>query len=85
MRGRTTITIAHRLSTVQKANRILVFDNGRVVEQGSHASLMAAPRSHYRKLYEMQALGLVGTGRAESHESLRVGSEAEWRGGVVPQ
>ena len=60
MRGRTTITIAHRLSTVQKADRILVFDGGRIVEQGSHASLMACPRSQYRKLYDMQALGLVG-------------------------
>jgi ATP-binding cassette subfamily B protein len=60
MRGRTTITIAHRLSTVQKAHRILVFDGGRIVEQGSHASLMAMPNSQYRKLYDMQALGLVG-------------------------
>ena len=59
MRGRTTITIAHRLSTVQKANRILVFNNGDIVEQGSHAALMAAPASQYRKLYEMQALGFV--------------------------
>jgi ATP-binding cassette subfamily B protein len=61
MRGRTTITIAHRLSTVQKADRILVFDSGRIVEQGSHAVLLAAPRSQYRHLYEMQALGLVGS------------------------
>jgi len=60
MRGRTTITIAHRLSTVQKAHRILVFDGGRIVEQGTHASLMAMPYSQYRKLYDMQALGLVG-------------------------
>jgi len=60
-RGRTTITIAHRLSTVQKAHRILVFDRGRIVEQGTHVSLMAMPDSQYRKLYDMQALGLVGT------------------------
>jgi ATP-binding cassette subfamily B protein len=60
MRGRTTITIAHRLSTVQKADRILVFNNGEIVEQGSHGSLMAVPSSQYRKLYEMQALGLIG-------------------------
>jgi ATP-binding cassette subfamily B protein len=59
MRGRTTITIAHRLSTVQKADRILVFDSGEIVEQGSHAALMALPHSQYRKLYQMQALGLV--------------------------
>jgi ATP-binding cassette subfamily B protein len=60
MRGRTAITIAHRLSTVQRADRILVFDNGSIVEQGSHSSLMASPRSQYRRLYEMQALGLEG-------------------------
>jgi ATP-binding cassette subfamily B protein len=59
MRGRTTITIAHRLSTVQKAHRILVFNNGEIVEQGSHAALMAAAESQYRRLYEMQALGFV--------------------------
>jgi ATP-binding cassette subfamily B protein len=40
--GRTTIIIAHRLSTVREADRILVFDMGRIVEQGSHASLIEA-------------------------------------------
>ena len=41
MHGRTTLLIAHRLSTVRGANRIYVIDSGRVVEEGSHASLMA--------------------------------------------
>lgn len=40
MRGRTTLVIAHRLATVQKADRILVIDQGRLVEQGTHAQLM---------------------------------------------
>ena len=41
MRGRTTLVIAHRLSTVQKADRIVVMDDGRIVETGDHASLLA--------------------------------------------
>lgn len=60
MEGRTTITIAHRLATIQKADRILVFDNGRIIEQGTHTTLLQNPTSTYRRLYEMQALDLVG-------------------------
>jgi ATP-binding cassette subfamily B protein len=41
MRGRTTLVIAHRLATIQRATRILVFDHGRIVEEGTHASLSA--------------------------------------------
>jgi ATP-binding cassette subfamily B protein len=59
MQDRTTITIAHRLSTIQKADRILVFDGGKIVEQGSHAQLMAQPQSRYKKLHDIQALGLI--------------------------
>lgn len=60
MKGRTTITVAHRLSTIQTADRILVFDKGRIVEQGTHHELIAREGSHYRHLYEMQAFDLVG-------------------------
>lgn len=60
MVGRTTITIAHRLATIQKADRILVFDKGQIIEQGTHTSLLQNPASTYRRLYEMQALDLVG-------------------------
>jgi ATP-binding cassette subfamily B protein len=57
MENRTTITIAHRMSTIQKADRILVFNQGRIEEQGDHASLMACADSRYKALYDMQALG----------------------------
>jgi ATP-binding cassette subfamily B protein len=41
MQGRTTLIIAHRLATVQRADRIVVMDNGRIVEMGNHAHLLA--------------------------------------------
>jgi ATP-binding cassette subfamily B protein len=59
MLGRTAIVIAHRLSTVQKLDRILVFDRGRIVEEGDHAHLIRNANGIYRKLFERQATGLV--------------------------
>lgn len=59
LEGRTAILIAHRLSTVREADRILVFEAGRVVEEGSHAELMAQRGGVYRRLHDMQALGYV--------------------------
>jgi ATP-binding cassette subfamily B protein len=59
MAGRTTIVIAHRLSTVRAADRILVFDRGRIVEEGTHTALLARPEGAYRRLWRMQAAGLV--------------------------
>ena len=53
MKGRTTLVIAHRLSTVRRADRILVLDRGRIVEEGSHAALLTRP-GLYRRLHEMQ-------------------------------
>jgi ATP-binding cassette subfamily B protein len=55
MKGRTSIVIAHRLSTVRGLDRILVFDHGRIVEQGTHALLMMRSGGIYRSLFERQA------------------------------
>ena len=54
--GRTTLMIAHRLSTLRKANKIIVLDRGRVIEFGSHDELMAL-KGKYHKLIEIQAMG----------------------------
>jgi subfamily B ATP-binding cassette protein MsbA len=53
MRGRTSLIIAHRLSTVEQADRILVMHEGRMVETGTHAELLAAG-GHYANLYRLQ-------------------------------
>ena len=55
MKGRTSIVIAHRLSTVRSLDRILVFDRGVIVEQGTHATLAARAGGIYRGLFERQA------------------------------
>jgi ATP-binding cassette subfamily B multidrug efflux pump len=56
MRGRTSIVIAHRLSTVRRANRILVIQHGRIAEQGPHEALLAAG-GIYARLYRLQMVG----------------------------
>ncbi len=53
MKNRTTIVIAHRLSTVRKANMIVVLDKGKIIESGSHEDLLAQ-KGLYQKLYELQ-------------------------------
>ena len=53
IRGRTSLVIAHRLSTVRNADLILVVDNGRIIEQGRHDELLAK-RGHYYGLYTRQ-------------------------------
>ena len=58
MDGRTAIVIAHRLSTLAEMDRILVFEEGKVVEEGSHKSLLAN-EGHYARLWEMQSGGFL--------------------------
>jgi subfamily B ATP-binding cassette protein MsbA len=53
MANRTTLVIAHRLSTVEKADRILVMDGGRVVESGTHQELLARD-GQYAVLHRLQ-------------------------------
>ena len=59
MCGRTSIVIAHRLSTVRMLDRILVFEQGAVVEEGRHEELVRRPGGVYKRLFERQALGLL--------------------------
>jgi ATP-binding cassette subfamily B protein len=59
MEGRTTLVIAHRLSTVRALDRLLVFDKGRIVEEGDHQALIRLNGGIYRRLFERQALELT--------------------------
>ena len=67
MAGRTAIVIAHRLSTIRQVDRILVFDHGRIIEEGSHDELVRRVGGRYQRLVEMQTLG----GRDNGWESGR--------------
>ena len=53
MRGRTTFVIAHRLSTIESADEIVVMEQGRIVEQGNHKTLLDKS-GHYARLHRMQ-------------------------------
>ncbi|MBF2713088.1 ABC transporter ATP-binding protein [Agrobacterium vitis] len=59
MQGRTTLVVAHRLSTVRALDRLLVFDHGRIAEEGTHESLIRMKSGIYRGLFERQALELT--------------------------
>ncbi len=52
--GKTSIIIAHRLTTIRSADKIIVLDDGKIVEQGTHEELIKIPSGHYLNLYEVQ-------------------------------
>jgi len=58
MRNKTTLVVAHRLSTVQKMDRIIVIENGVIVESGSHKELLAK-QGQYAKFWEQQTDGFI--------------------------
>lgn len=59
MKNKTTIVIAHRLSTIVKMDRIVVIDEGKIIEEGSHSELLAKENSLYKKLWTLQAGGFL--------------------------
>jgi ATP-binding cassette subfamily B protein len=59
MKGRTTIVVAHRLSTIMAMDRIVVIKDGTIVEEGKHDELLKAEQGMYQKLWEIQAGGFV--------------------------
>ncbi len=76
MQGRTTLVIAHRLSTVINAAKIVVMEEGRVVEEGTHASLVADPFGLYSRFYRLQTTrGLELVDDTSSAEAMAAGAE----------
>ena len=65
IKGKTTIMIAHRLSTLRDANRLIVIEDGKVAEEGTHKELLAKEDGVYKKLYTLQLEALKNAGISE--------------------
>jgi ABC-type multidrug transport system fused ATPase/permease subunit len=59
MKGKTVIVIAHRLSTIRKMDRIVVLENGQIIEEGTHEDLLGQKESLYKNLWSLQAGGFL--------------------------
>jgi len=71
VRGRTTIAIAHRLSTLRRASRLVVLDRGQIVEVGNHEELMAREGAYF-KLHQAQAR------LAENEQAIEIAQDQEF-------
>jgi ATP-binding cassette subfamily B protein len=67
MEGKTVMAIAHRLSTISSMDRIIVLDQGRIAEQGSHDELLEQ-NGLYARFWERQSGGFIGSGTQEAAE-----------------
>lgn len=86
MKGRSSIVIAHRLSTVRRLDRILVFDRGELVEEGTDAALIARAGGIYRGLFERQVMELDTASAAKySRVTVFSGSATQLRGWLCDQ
>ncbi|GFR85490.1 iron-sulfur clusters transporter ATM1, mitochondrial [Elysia marginata] len=79
--GRTTIVIAHRLSTVKDADLILLLENGRVAEQGTHSELMSNPDSRYSELWRKQSASAAAELRVAEQQAAEEQAESSQKSG----
>jgi len=84
LEGRTAIIIAHRLSTIRKADRILVFEAGRIVEEGTHLELMKRSSGQYRRLVEMQTFDFDLNTHSTAGSDPEISSDAREPEAIIP-
>ena len=82
-RGRTSIMIAHRLSTILDADRILLFDQGRILEEGTHPELLRKPGGVYAHLFKLQSGGFLPDLHGAEQVVSSVGVAQRLAGGLV--